>query len=112
MKSARFVTIILTGVVSFIGPAPIAAQGIGHGQPVDPVRHLNSTTTITTQPSQPSTSATAGQIGTGSRLQRFGSWLDTAGVSAPGEAWISMSSAYWRSSSMREVDVPAMGITV
>ena len=41
--------------------------------------------------------------------QTFGSWLDTAGVSAPGEAWISISSAYWRSSLLREVDAPADG---
>jgi hypothetical protein len=45
------------------------------------------------------------------RLQTFGSWLDTAGVSAPGEAWVSISSAYWRSPSLREVDAPAMGVT-
>jgi hypothetical protein len=45
------------------------------------------------------------------RLQTFGSWIDTAGVSAPGEAWISISSAYWRSPSLREVDAPALGVT-
>lgn len=119
IKSARFVTIILTGVVSFLGPAPVAAQGIGHGQPpVDPGRRTNSNTTTTTQPSsaQSSTSSTVfpigNQSGNGLRLQTFGSWLDTAGVSAPGEAWISISSAYWRSPSLREVDAPAMGVTV
>jgi hypothetical protein len=46
------------------------------------------------------------------RLQTFGSWLDTAGVSAPGEAWISISSAYWRSPSLREIDAPAIGLSV
>src|SRR5262249_29946334 len=114
----RFVTIILTGVVSLVGPAPVIAQGIGHGQPpVDPGRRTNSSTTTTTQPSstQPGTSSTflptGNQTATGLRLQTFGSWLDTAGVSASGEAWISVSSAYWRSPSLREVDAPAIGVT-
>ncbi len=115
----RLVTILLTGVVSLTGPAPVSAQGIGHGQPpVDPGRRTNSSTTTTTQPSstQPGTSSTflptGSQTATGLRLQTFGSWLDTAGVSAPGEAWISVSSAYWRSPSLREVDAPAIGVTV
>src|SRR5215470_6452878 len=114
----RIVTIVLTGVVFLTGPAPVHAQGIGHGQPpVDPGRRPNSGSTTTTQPSstQPGTSSTSlptgGQTGTGLRLQTFGSWLDTAGVSAPGEAWVSISSAYWRSPSLREVDAPAMGVT-
>jgi hypothetical protein len=99
---------MLTGVVSFTGPAPVTAQGIGHGQPpVDPGRRANSGSTTTTPPSstQPGTSSTL------LRLQTFGSWLDPAGVSAPGEAWISISSVYWRSPSLREVDAPAMGVT-
>jgi hypothetical protein len=114
----RLVTVILTGVVSLTGPAPVTAQGIGHGQPpVDPGRRTNSGSTTTTQPSstQPGTSSTllpiGSQTGTGLRLQTFGSWLDTASVSSPGEAWISISTAYWRSPSLREVDAPAMGVT-
>ena len=113
----RFVTIVLTGVVSFTGPAPVAAQGIGHGQPpVNPGRHGNSGTTTITQPSstQPGTSTllpSPTQTTTGLRLQTFGTWLDTAGVSAPGEAWVSISTAYWRSPSLREVDAPAVGVT-
>src|SRR4026208_1511523 len=128
----RLVTIILAGVVSLTGPAPVRAQGIGHGQPpvdpggrggvgplpgpapvraqgighgqppVDPGRRGDSGSTTTTQPTstQPGTSSvlpTGTQMGTGLRLQTFGTWLDTTGVSAPGEAWISISSAYWRS---------------
>src|SRR5262245_56445537 len=114
----RLVTIVLTGVVSLMGPAPITAQGIGHGQPpVDPGRRTNSSPTTTTQPSstQPGTPPTflptGSQTATGLRHQTFGSWLDTALVSAPGEAWISISSAYWRSPSLREVDAPAIGVT-
>ena len=114
----RLATIVLTGVVSFTGPAPVIAQGIGHGQPpVDPGRRGSSGTTTATQPSstQPGTSSTLlpppSQTATGLRLQTFGSWLDTAVVSAPGEAWVSISSAYWRSPSLREVDAPAMGVT-
>jgi hypothetical protein len=118
-KSAPFVaTITLTGVMSFTGPAPLAAQGIGHGQPPVPPQRPPSTSTTTTQTSstQPSASSntvlTGSQTVTGTRLQTLGSWLDTAGVSAPGEAWISMSSAYWRSPSLREVDAPSLGVTV
>src|SRR5262245_7977113 len=114
----RLLTIVLTGVVCLTGPAPVIAQGIGHGQPpVDPGRRANSGSTTTTQPSstQPGTSSTSlptrSQTGTGLRLQTFGSWLDTASVSAPGEAWVSIASAYWRSPSLREVDAPAMGVT-
>jgi len=114
----RLVTIVLTGAVSLIGPALVSAQGIGHGQPpVDPGRRTNSGSTTTTQPSspQPATSSTflpiGRQTGTALRLQTFGSWLDTASVSSPGEAWISISTAYWRSPSLREVDAPAMGVT-
>ncbi|HEU5259082.1 MAG TPA: hypothetical protein VFU28_24010 [Vicinamibacterales bacterium] len=114
----RLVTIVLTGVVFLTGPAPVRPQGIGHGQPpVDPGQRTNSGSTTTTQPSstQAGTSSTllpsGSQAGAGLRLQTFGSWLDTAGVSAPGEAWVSISSAYWRSPSLREVDAPAVGVT-
>ncbi len=116
VRSARVVMIVLTGVASITGPTPLAAQGIGHGQP--PVAPGRSTNTTTTQSSatQPATSSTRllteGGTATGVRLQTFGSWLDTADVSAPGEAWMSLSSAYWRSSSLREVDAPSMGVTV
>jgi len=117
IKTPRLVTFVLTGVVFLTGSAPVIAQGIGHGQPpLDPGRRSNSGSTTTTQPSstQAGTSSTllpaGSQTGT-LRLQTFGSWLDTAGVSAPGEAWVSISSAYWRSPSLREVDAPAMGVT-
>jgi hypothetical protein len=101
----RLVTIALAGVVSLTGPAPVNAQGVGHGQPPDdPGRRGNSAATTSAQP--PSAPA-----GTGLRLQTFGWWLDTARVSAPGEAWISISSAYWRSPLLREVDAPAVGVS-
>lgn len=119
LRAARLATIILTGAVSLAGPASVSAQGIGHGQPpVDPGRRTSSNTTAVTQPptAQASPSSTtfpsSSQPATGVRLQTFGSWLDSAGVSAPGEAWIAISSAYWRSPSLREVDAPAMGLTV
>jgi len=118
IKTARLVTLVLTGVVFLTGPASVIAQGIGHSQPpLNPGRRSNSGSTTTTQPSstQAGTSSTlpptGSQAGAGLRLQTFGSWLDTAGVSAPGEAWVSISSAYWRSASLREVDAPAMGVT-
>ena len=116
VRSARVAMIALTGVASFTGPTPVAAQGVGHGQ--SPVAPGRSTSTTTTQSSstQPGTSSTGlltdGGTVTGVRRQTFGSWLDTADVSAPGEAWMSLSSAYWRSSSLREVDAPSMGVTV
>ena len=49
---------------------------------------------------------------TGSRLQTFGSWLDTAYVNAPGETWMWVSTSYWRSPSLREIDAPAIGVSV
>ena len=119
ITSARRITIILAGAVSLSGSAPAVAQGIGHGQPpVDPGRRTSGTTTNATQPSstQANTSSTVlntgNQPSTALRLQTFGSWLDSAVVSAPGEAWISMASAYWRSPSLREVDAPSMGVTI
>jgi len=46
------------------------------------------------------------------RLQSFGSWLDTAYVNAPGETWMWVSSAYWRSPSLREIDAPSLGVSL
>ena len=108
--------IVLTGVVSFTGTTPVTAQGVGHGQPPVAPGRSTSTTTTPSSSTQPGTSSTGlltdGGTVTGVRRQTFGSWLDTADVSAPGEAWMSLSSAYWRSSSLREVDAPSMGVTV
>jgi hypothetical protein len=37
------------------------------------------------------------QAATNGRQQTFGAWLDNADVNAPGEAWMSISTTYWRS---------------
>jgi hypothetical protein len=117
VRSPCVAMMVLTGVVSFAGRTPVSAQGIGHGQPpLAPGRSAHTITTTTQSSSaQPGTSSTGlltEGVATSVRLQSFGSWLDTADVSAPGEAWLSLSSAYWRSSSLREVDAPSMGVTV
>jgi hypothetical protein len=52
------------------------------------------------------------QAATNGRQQTFGTWLDNADVNAPGEAWMSISTTYWRSSSLREVDAPSIGASV
>jgi hypothetical protein len=111
LNATRLRSIILTGVVSFAGAAPVSAQGIGHGQP--PVNPRGETTSAGTTTSSTSTQSNTSTTGfSGLRIRTFGSWLDTAGVNAPGEAWISVSSAYWRSPSFREIDAPAMGISI
>jgi hypothetical protein len=76
---------------------------------VTPPGLIKKTPTIQSNTSTtPVPSATA----TGTRLLTFGSWLDTASVSAPGETWMWISTAYWRSRSLREIDAPAVGVSV
>jgi hypothetical protein len=52
------------------------------------------------------------QPASATRLQTFGFWLDTAFVNAPGETWMWVSTSYWRSPSLREIDAPAIGVNV
>jgi len=52
------------------------------------------------------------QAATTGRQQTFGTWLDNADVNAPGEAWMSLATTYWRSSSLREIDAPSIGASV
>jgi hypothetical protein len=104
--ASRFAVIGLTGVVVFLTAAPIGAQGNGRFTPPGLAKKAaitspNPTPTPTETPPQP-----------GKRLQTVGSWLDTANVNAPGEAWMWVSTAYWRSQSLREIDAPAMGLNV
>ena len=107
------------GAASFGGSAPVFAQGRGHGPP--PVASHGgskgaSTTTTPTQSgstaSRPSPPPTEFEAATDGRQQSFGSWLDNADVNAPGEAWMSISATYWRSSSLRELDAPSIGASV
>ncbi len=90
----------LAGAVSLADAAPAAAQGRRGPPPVAPGQSKKPVTTTTTP------GATRG------RQQTFGSWLDNAEVNAPGEAWMSLSTTYWRSSFLREIDAPAIGIAV
>ena len=101
----------LTGVVSLVGPTSIAAQGNGRGgAPWTPPglakKAANSAPNIATTPIESTTTVS------GARLQSFGFWLDTAYVNAPGETWMWVSTAYWRSPSLREIDAPAIGVNV
>lgn len=120
MASLRIVAIAcLAGAVSLAGTASAGAQGPGrHGPPpVAPGQAKKpSTTTTTGSPAASNSSSTPVltefQAATRGRLQTFGTWLDNADVNAPGEAWMSISTAYWRSSSLREIDAPAMGISI
>jgi hypothetical protein len=93
-----------------MGPASVAAQGSGRGgAPWTPPGLAKKTATNT-----PNVSTTPVESTTafGSRLQTFGSWLDTAYVNAPGETWMWVSTSYWRSQSLREIDAPAIGVSV
>jgi hypothetical protein len=100
----------LTGVVSLMGASPVVAQsnsrtGSSFIPPGLAKKAPGSSTTVTSTPQTQSST-------TGSRLQTFGTWLDTAAVSAPGETWMWISTAYWRSRSLREIDAPSMGVSV
>jgi hypothetical protein len=113
---------MLAAVVSFSGAASAGAQG-RHGPP--PVPPGQEKKPVAAPPSGSGPAGTApspgggalgvvpgATAGTASRQHTFGSWLDNANVNAPGEAWLSLSSAYWRSSSLREIDLPSMGVSV
>jgi len=111
-------TLLIAGAASLAGSAPVSAQGHGHGPP--PVtshgpKTGTSTTSSTTSgstASRPPAPVTEFQAATEGRQQTFGTWLDNADINAPGEAWMSISTTYWRSSSLREVDAPSIGASV
>jgi hypothetical protein len=108
---SRAALIYLTGVVFLMGPASVAAQGNGRGgAPWTPPGLAKKAGTSNPNPRptpvEPTTNAS------GARLQSFGVWLDTAYVNAPGETWMWVSTAYWRSPSLREIDAPALGVSV
>ena len=103
--SARLVVIGITGMVFLMTPAPLCAQGNGRFTPPGLTR--KAATTSPHVPAPPNEAARAGR-----RLQTFGSWIDTANVNAPGEAWMWVSTSYWRSPSLREINAPAMGLSV
>ena len=108
-----FLIVFIAGAASFGGSAPVSAQGRGHGPP--PVTSNRPTTTTSPQTgstARPSAPVTEFQAATNGRQQTFGAWLDNADVNAPGEAWMSISTTYWRSSSLREVDAPSIGASV
>lgn len=108
----------VTGAVALAGAAPASAQGRGHGPPPVAGKPGRGPTTTTTTPSSTSSApqalvpVTEVQAATSGRQQTFGSWLDNAEINAPGEAWMSVSATYWRSSSLREVDAPSIGASV
>lgn len=90
-----------------MGPPPVGAQG-RNGLPPGLAKKVPATTPNTsTTPTVQQPPATVSR-----RLQTFGTWLDTAYVNAPGEAWAWVSTTYWRSSLLREIDAPAMGVSV
>jgi hypothetical protein len=94
------------GVVLVTAAAPLRAQGNGRFTPPGLAKKAAATLPNTL----PTPAETLPQPGR--RLQTFGSWLDTANVNAPGEAWMWVSTSYWRSPSLREIDAPAMGLSV
>jgi len=116
---------LIAGAASFGGSAPVSAQGFGHGPPAVPPGQANKGTTPgsgasgnsgSTRPGSSGTPAApvpgVFQAATSNRQQTFGTWLDNAAVNAPGEAWVSLATTYWRSSSLREIDAPSMGASV
>jgi hypothetical protein len=114
----------IIGAVLLLGTAPVFAQGLGHGPP--PVANSHRPTTPSGQTTTTTTTTggtTAGSpavppspveyaAATTNRQQTFGTWLDNAVVNAPGETWMSMATTYWRSSSLREIDLPSIGASI
>jgi len=108
VASSRVVVIGVTAVVFVMGGTPLRAQGNGRvGPPATAPGQAKKAATA-----RPSTSTPLTEPLTATRSQTFGTWLDTADVSAPGETWMWISSAYWRSQSLREIDAPTMGLSV
>lgn len=99
------------GVVSLMETTPVFAQGNSRAgssfvPPGLAKKAAGSSSTVTPTVQTPSSTAA------GRRLQTFGTWLDTAAVNTPGETWMWISTAYWRSQSLREIDAPSMGLSV
>ena len=110
---------IAAGAASLLGSAPASAQGRGHGPPPVTSHGPGTGASPITQPAQQGSTAsrrpapvTEFDAATDGRQQTFGTWLDNADVNAPGEAWMTVSTTYWRSSSLREVDAPSIGASV
>jgi hypothetical protein len=107
-RSSRIVVIAVTCVVFVMG-TPVRAQGIGRaGPPATAPGQAKKATTSPRSPTTPNQSLPEPSR----RLQTFGSWLDTADVNAPGETWMWVSTAYWRSRALREINAPAIGLSV
>jgi hypothetical protein len=101
-SSSRLVVIGMTGAVFLIAAASLRAQGNGRFTPPGLAKKTATTSpNILTTPNEPLPEPSR-------RLQTFGSWLDTANVNAPGEAWMWVSTSYWRSPSLREIDAPGI----
>jgi hypothetical protein len=94
-----------------MGPASVGAQGNGRaGAPWTPPGLAKKAASATAN--TPTRLVESTTTPSGTRLQTFGFWLDTAYVNAPGETWMWVSTAYWRSPSLREIDAPAVGLNV
>jgi hypothetical protein len=94
-----------------MGPASVAAQGNGRGgAPWTPPGLAKKA--ANTAPNISPTPVDSTPTASGARPQSFGFWLDTAYVNAPGETWMWVSTAYWRSRSLREIDAPAIGVNI
>lgn len=102
--SPRIALMAIMSAVFVAGTLDARAQGLGRSTPPPGhVKRAARSSTVTPTSTSPLTSR---------RVHTFASWLDTADVNAPGEAWMWVSSAYWRSRTLREINVPAMGLSV
>ena len=98
MKTRRIVCIsaatFIVAAVAF--PQEAAAQGRGRPKGV-------KTTTTNQQPSATPTTPTVS-------FRQFGSWLDDASASTPGEGRTGIGMGYWRVSGGSQVDVPMLDL--
>jgi hypothetical protein len=107
--SSRIVVIAVTSVVFLIGTPCVRAQAPGRaGPPPTAPGQAKKATTSRNLPTTPNQLLSEPS----KRVQTLGSWLDTADVNAPGETWMWVSTAYWRSRAQREINAPAMGLSV
>jgi hypothetical protein len=106
--TSRITVLAITTAVCLVAPPHVRGQGLGRTGP-PPTAPGQAKKTMTSA-NAPALSQSVPEPGP--RAYTFGSWLDTAGVNAPGEAWMWVSTAYWRSRAVREVNAPAVGVSV
>jgi hypothetical protein len=106
-----FVVAVCTAICALAPAAQADAQGNGRGNAYGK-RNQSSSGSAPTPAPAPSSSAAIEpqQVGTG--VRNFGAWLDDASVMPQGRGSVTLSFAYWRTPSYRELDFPVADGTI